>query len=102
MAEARGRWFLREWRKDRGYSQERLAEMVSSSKGYIADLEAGKRRYNQDLLEGLAIALRCTPADLINRPPDAPAGIQVDGLAPEQVRLVENMVEQLKRTGTGG
>lgn len=69
MAKDQQRWFLKAWRKHRGYTQERLAEMVGSSAGYISDMEKGKRRYNQDLLEALAEALRCEPADLIMRDP---------------------------------
>lgn len=59
----RQQWFLKEWRKFRGYSQDRLAERVSGLsefslvKGDISNLEKGKRRYNQDLLEALAEAL---------------------------------------------
>jgi transcriptional regulator with XRE-family HTH domain len=50
-------------------SQQQLADRLESSKGYISDLERGVRRYNQDLLEALAYALMCDPADLLMRDP---------------------------------
>lgn len=65
----RQRWFLKEWRKHRGLSQEKLAERLGIYKGDVSNLETGKRRYNQDILEALADALQCDPADLIMRDP---------------------------------
>lgn len=62
-------FYLREWRKHRGLTQQQLADRLDSSKGYVSDLENGKRRYNQDLLEALAYALMCEPADLLIRNP---------------------------------
>lgn len=59
------RWFLKEWRVHRGYTQDRLAEMVGLSKPHISLLERGGRQYTQELLEAFAEALRCEPADLI-------------------------------------
>jgi len=71
----RQRWFLKEWRKHKGLSQEKLAEKLGIHKGDISNLEKGKRRYNQDILEALADALECEPADLIMRNPADPDNI---------------------------
>jgi len=82
----RQRWFLREWRKYRGLSQEKLAERVSLltqqyekpvalHKGDVSNLEKGKRRYNQDVLEALAEALETDPASLLMRDPTEPENI---------------------------
>lgn len=71
----RQRWFLKEWRKHKGLSQEKLAERLGIHKGDISNLEKGKRRYNQDILEALADALECEPADLIMRDPTEPESI---------------------------
>jgi transcriptional regulator with XRE-family HTH domain len=104
MAKDKQRWFLKQWRKHRGYTQERLAEMVGMSPGYFSDLEKGNRRYNQDHLEALAEALRCTPADLIIRDPSDPDGIWSvwdDLSAPQRTQVVE-IAKTLKRTGTDG
>ena len=62
-------FYLKQWRLHRGLSKQQLADRLESSKGYISDLERGVRRYNQDLLEALAYALMCEPADLLMRDP---------------------------------
>jgi transcriptional regulator with XRE-family HTH domain len=101
------RWYLREWRKHRGLTQDQLADRASLSKPYISQLERGEREYNQHLLEHLAEVLRCEPADLIMRDPTAPDPIwslweTVQTLAPaEQMQAVE-LIKVLKRTGTDG
>lgn len=105
MARTKQRWFLKEWRKSRSLTQEALAEAIGSSSGYISELEKGKRRYNQDLLETLAEALQCTPADLLNRDPSDSEAIwsiwdQLDNSGREHVVDLAKTV--LKRTGTGG
>jgi transcriptional regulator with XRE-family HTH domain len=100
----RTRWFLKQWRKHRGYTQDRLAEMTGLSKPYISQLESGKRQYTQELLELFAGALRCEPADLIIRDPSDPDGLwsvwdQLD--KPERRQVVE-IAKTIKRTGTEG
>jgi transcriptional regulator with XRE-family HTH domain len=104
MVPAPHRWFLREWRTHRGYTLERLAEMVGMSVGYLSDLEKGKRRWNQDHLEAFATALQCEPADLIIRDPSDPDGIWSiwDQLKPAERQQVVEIAKTLKRTGTGG
>lgn len=101
---ARSRWFLREWRKHRGYTQDRLAEMAGISKPYLSQLETGKRQYTQELLEVLAEALQCGPADLIMRDPSDPEGIWsvYDALSVPERRQVVEIAKTIKRTGTGG
>lgn len=104
MAKGGQRWFLKQWRKHRGYTQERLAEMVGMSVGYLSDLEKGKRRFNQDHLEALSDALRCEPADLLIRDPSDPDGIWSvwDQLNTPQRNQVVEIAKTLKRTGTEG
>jgi transcriptional regulator with XRE-family HTH domain len=69
---ARKKWYLQQWREYRGISQTRLADQIAISRSRISELESGKARYNQDLLERLADALNCEPADLLMRDPTAP------------------------------
>jgi transcriptional regulator with XRE-family HTH domain len=105
MAKAnKTRWFLKEWRKHRSYTQDRLAEMTGLSKPYVSQLETGKRQYTQELLEVFAEALRCEPADLIIRDPSDPAGIWDiwDQLKPVERAQVVEIAKTLKRTGTEG
>lgn len=97
-------FYLKQWREHRDLSQQRLADRIGTSKGYISDLERGKRRYNQDLLEMLADALMCEPADLLIRDPSEPSGIWSvwDNVPkPERPRIVA-MIRALvgEKTGT--
>jgi len=97
------RWFLKEWRTHRGYTQERLAEMVGLSKPHISLLERGGRQYTQELLETFADALRCSPADLIMRDPteaDAVWSIY-ETLTPPQRRQAAQLLRVIKGDKTG-
>ena len=59
---------IRKWRKRRGMTQVQLAERVGARQATISDFETGKtRRIELDLLEALAAALRCEPADLFDK-----------------------------------
>ena len=59
---------IREWRERRGMTQAQLAERVGVRQATISDLETGQsRRIELDLLDRLARALRCKPADLLLR-----------------------------------
>jgi transcriptional regulator with XRE-family HTH domain len=104
------RHFIKEWRKHRRLSQERLAERVGVTHGAIGQLERGLTSYTQPMLEALADALQCTPADLIMRNPlkgDAPLSI-LDGLDSsarhEAIRFIEYLrgTKRDDRTGTDG
>jgi transcriptional regulator with XRE-family HTH domain len=96
------KWYLREWRKHRGYTQDRLAEMVGLSKPYISQLERGERQYTQDLLEAFALALGCDVPDLISRDPSDPEGLWsiYEQLRPVERRQVVEIAKTLHRTGT--
>lgn len=98
--------FFRQWRQHRGYSLERVAEIAGfGSPGYLSDLEKGKRRYNQDILEALAIALQCSPADLLMRDPTAPDPFtSIWDQVPETSRpqALEVLKTFAPKTGTGG
>ena len=70
----RAGWRLQEWRKLRGKSLQALADATGTSKGYVSELETGKRRYNQDLVEKFAAALDVDPAALIGLGPEERSG----------------------------
>ena len=65
----KARHFVREWRKHRRLSQEALAERIGKSHSAISQLENGRIDYTQGMLEALADALSCDPADLLMRDP---------------------------------
>ena len=70
----------------RGYTQERLAELIGMQKAAISKLELGRVQYAQNMLALLAEALDApTPADLL-RPPHS-----LDGSSGRLTPLVGNV-----------
>lgn len=67
--------FIRQWRKKRGLSQERLADRVGMTGGNLSEIENGNTGYTQATLEALAEALQCSAADLLIRDPSDPEGL---------------------------
>lgn len=56
---------LRELRIRAGFTLEELAESIKMSPSYLSRLESGSRRLNADIIERLAHALSCNPAELL-------------------------------------
>jgi transcriptional regulator with XRE-family HTH domain len=104
MKDRKQRQFIREWREFRGLSQERLADRMGITRGYVSQVERGVRRYDQYFLEAAADALSCEPADLIMRDPTQAAALWSiwDQIPPTQreqaVRVLETFAA--KKTGT--
>lgn len=99
------RHFIREWRKYRGWSQDRLAEAVGVDQSKVARIERRKQGYDQQFLEDVALALNCTPADLITRDPSQPESIYSiwDQVPPERKAEAAEVIRVLtRRTGTEG
>ena len=53
------------WRQQRGLTQEKLAEMVELSPGYISLIETGKKKMSLETLLLICVALNVTPNDLL-------------------------------------
>lgn len=92
------RHYVREWRKFRGLTQERLAERTPFSTGAVSQLETGRTRYTQDLLEALAVALDCKPGDLISRDPFKEGDVVYlfNDLPDDKKRIAIEMLRTLK------
>jgi len=77
------RTFIREWRKFHNLTLQkmvdRLEEMygIKTTAATLSRTETGLQEYTQHLLEALADALQCAPADLLMRPPQADADIRL-------------------------
>lgn len=67
--------FIRQWRKYRKLTIEKLADRIGMSIGNLSNIETGKTGYGQETLEALAAALQCAPADLLMRNPMDPEAI---------------------------
>lgn len=95
----RRRLYLAEWRKYRNLTQEQLAERTGITQGMVSQLETGRSDFSGNVLEMLAEALMCDPADLLMRNPtddDAPWSIWDTLNGPEKRQAVE-IIKALKR-----
>jgi transcriptional regulator with XRE-family HTH domain len=72
---SRGSHFLRQWREYRDLSEDQVATAMGISKASVSRVETGETPYTQDFIEAYALAVDCTAADLITRPPDDPDGL---------------------------
>jgi transcriptional regulator with XRE-family HTH domain len=107
---ARRATYIRAWRKHRGLTLQKLAERlhveleVDISEGQLSRIERAATPYSQDILEALALVLRCEPADLIMRDPTQADAIWsvYDTLKPAQRQAALEILRTLGRTGTDG
>lgn len=60
--------WIKEIRKDKGFSVEKLANLVGVSAPYITMLENSERRIYYDVLKKIADALECHPLDITDGP----------------------------------
>ena len=67
--------FIRQWRVHRGYSLDKLADMVPMDKSNLSKVERGILPYNQEMLERVAESLMTDTASLLMRDPTAPGAI---------------------------
>lgn len=98
------RTFIREWRKYRKLTLERMADRLEVTACALSQLERGDVNYTQPMLEALAIELKCEPADLIMRPPTAAPALQVvwDSIPEADRPRALQVLAAFARTGTGG
>jgi len=100
----RRRHFVREWRKFRGLTLERLADRLDTSAANLSRIEKGQQPYTQDMLEALADALATDPASLIMRDPSDKDAIWSlwDQAKPGQRKQIEAVIEAIVKSGTDG
>lgn len=94
---------IRAWRLHRGLTLERMAERLNVTAGSLSQLERGTIGYTQAMLEALAEALSCEPADLISRPPGTENGLSLiwDQIPVEDREKALNVLKAFtKKTGT--
>lgn len=71
------RHYVKEWRKKRNLTQERLAERVERSRGLISQIEIGETELTQEMIYALADALSADPGALLDVNPEK-EGLLVD------------------------
>lgn len=92
--------FIRQWRKYRKLSIQKLADRIDMSNGAVSNIETGKTGYNQATLEAIATALSCEPADLLMRNPLDPEAIWSlwDRAEPAQRKQIIRVIKGLLDT----
>ena len=99
------RHFLVQWRRHRGLNQVQLAERLHITQGQLSKIENFKKPWDEDLLELAALALRCTPVDILIRDPSAAEGIwSIWDNVPESQRgqALDVLRAFARKTGTDG
>lgn len=71
------RHYVKQWRKKRNLTQERLAERIDRSRGLISQYETGETELPEDMVYALADALDTDPGALFDVNP-AKEGLLVD------------------------
>lgn len=99
------RHFIKQWRKFKRLTQEKLAERIGVTPGAISQLELGRVNYTQPMLERLAEEFGCRPGDLLNVDPTVDKAMwsiweTLDVPARNQVAEIAETF--LRKTGTGG
>jgi transcriptional regulator with XRE-family HTH domain len=61
--------YMREWRQSADLKLPQMAKLVGKSISTLSKIENGKLPYGQEVLEGYAAAIGCSPADLLSRKP---------------------------------
>lgn len=80
-------WYLKQWLASKRMSQADLVRETDYPKAKVSDLVTGKQRYNRDILNEVAKALKLEPFELLMHPADANAYKQLRVAAKEMVKL---------------
>ena len=83
---------LKEFRKNEGLSQMKLAEYCNTATSYIGDIEIGRRFPSIDLIEKIAVVLRIEPYQFFKNKTETSINSDTDSLFP---RLPNSMKKQI-------
>ena len=96
------RAYFKEWRKQRGLSQEQVTHRIGMSTPNLSRLERGLVSYNQKTLEALAQEFDTPPANLLY-PPDALPGEKPEKLRAQNSQPLQVSIPEIDiRAGMGG
>jgi transcriptional regulator with XRE-family HTH domain len=80
-------WYLSDWLSTLHMSQTELGRRTDYPKAKVSDLVRGKQRYNRDILNDIANALKIHPYELLMHPSDAMAQRRMRRLAEQMVQI---------------
>lgn len=94
--------YIREWRKYREMSLERLADRLGTSHATLSRVERGRQPWNERLLYDLAEALQTDWQSLLMRDPTDPEGLWSiwDQAKPGERRQIIEHAKIILKTGT--
>jgi len=97
------RWFLREWRADRGWSVRELARRMETSPATVSKLETGVQAWDSAWLARAAWAFGVEDDTSLLRPPSGPTPVDLLATATdEQRKAVFDFIEFTLRRHGGG
>jgi len=93
--------FIRQWRKHRGLTLQRLADRLDMTPSHFSMLERGERGYTQETLEKLAPALNTDVGSLLTRDPTDASEIWLlwDRAKPGQRKQIVEIAKTIVREG---
>lgn len=100
--------YFKEWREDKGWTQQELADSLGTSKQTVSRIETGARDWSKGYLEAFSVAIGCAPVVPLLLPPsehfEANALLnaleQIGKLRGGQPEKVAQMLESLARAYT--
>jgi len=91
--------FVRQWRKHRGLTLQRLADRLDMTPSHFSMLERGERGYTQETLEKLASALNTDVGSLLVRDPTDEFWSLWDKAKPGQRKQIVEVAKTIVRDG---
>lgn len=88
---------LKELRVSSGYSQQAVAFQLKVSPSIISGYETGERTPSIDNLIGLSNLYRCSVDYLLGKSTNLQDSIDVSGLNPKQIKIVNEIVKEFKQ-----
>ena len=92
------RWYIKEWRKKRGLTQETVAQRCDTNKGQISKLERGDLQMNDRWIADLAHAYDIEPFQLLQHPDRPTADDLLRDASPQEMETIRQAISlMLKR-----
>lgn len=91
------RWYIKEWRKKRGLTQDDVANRCETNKGQISKLERGSLQMNDRWIADLAFAYDIEPYQLLQHPDRPTADDLLKDASPSDVETVRQTIALILR-----
>lgn len=91
------RWYIKEWRKKLGLTQDQVAERCSTNKGQISKLERGELRMNDTWIAELSHAYDIEPFRLLQHPDRPTADDLLKDASPSDLETCRQAIAMLLR-----